>query len=419
VLCLGIESPKNNRARREIWLDMVFRRSHSSHSKHAMEMALKAFDRAFGDPIEVVINRVKSGEVDVFSLFDSFVADLDNRGLSPNSIRGYLSRVKQYFAYNDVFLDKEKFRVKVVLPRIEEPDDRAPTVEELRKILSWGKLRTKALILVLASSGMRLGEAIKLRVKDLDFKSKPVKVKLSPAVASKTGQRRITFISEEATEYLLHYLGERIDSPNDWLFVSEADNTKHVSDDRAWRTIINSIDRAGLGKKNEATIQGRRKIHPHSFRKFFFSKTVGVIGETASHALMGHSSYMKTYYRITEKERTKDYLKCMPYVTIFSESPEKTIETDKLRKKQVLDTVKLLGFSEEKIRRVEEALAKYATVDNAVEEIRKLGLESHNVVEKSNNDPKKIVDESQLENYLAKGWDLQTILPSGKILIRK
>lgn len=148
-------------------------------------MALRAFDRVFGETVEVFISRVKGGEIDAYALFDRFVAELDRNGLSPNSIRGYVNRVKQYFAYNDVFLDRDIFRVKVGLPRVEEPDDRAPTLEELRKILLWGKLRTKALILVLTSSGMRLGEAIKLKVKNVDFNSKPVKVKLSPKVASK------------------------------------------------------------------------------------------------------------------------------------------------------------------------------------------------------------------------------------------
>jgi len=32
---------------------------------------------------------------------------------------------------------------------------------------------------------------------------------------------------------------------------------------------------------------------------------------------------------------------------------------------------------------------------------------------------KKIVSEDELERYLAEGWDVQTVLPSGRILIRK
>lgn len=184
------------------WLDRIFRPSHSANSRHAAEMALRAFDKVFGESAEVSIEKVKRGTLDVYSLFDRFAAELDKAGLSPHSIRGYVNRVMQYFAYNDVVLDKSVFRVKVGLPKVEEPDDRAPTIEELRQILSGGKLRTKAFILVLASSGMRLGEAIELKVKDLDLNSKPVKVSLSSKVASKTGESRITCISDEAAEYL-------------------------------------------------------------------------------------------------------------------------------------------------------------------------------------------------------------------------
>ena len=34
-------------------------------------------------------------------------------------------------------------------------------------------------------------------------------------------------------------------------------------------------------------------------------------------------------------------------------------------------------------------------------------------------DPKKIVREEDLERYLKEGWDIHTILPSGKIVIRR
>ena len=37
----------------------------------------------------------------------------------------------------------------------------------------------------------------------------------------------------------------------------------------------------------------------------------------------------------------------------------------------------------------------------------------------NNCDPKKIVSEDELETYLADGWDVQTVLPSGKVLMRR
>jgi len=410
-------------ARRAAWLDRVFRRSHSANSRHAAEMALKAFDRVFGEPVEAVIDRVKRGELDVYMVFDRFVAELDKAGLSSHSINGYVNRVRQYFAYNDVVVDKTAFRVKVGLPRVEEPDDRAPTVEELRRILAWGKLRTKALILVLASSGMRLGEAIKLKVKNIDFNSRPVKVRLSPKVASKTGEGRITYISDEAAEYLRQYLGERINIPDAWVFPSEADESRHMSEDRAWRTITECIEKAGLGKAKEKTVTGRRRLHPHSFRKFFFSRVVGVIGETAAHALMGHGSYLKTYYKKTEEERAGDYLRAMPYLTIFAETAEMRRWKEEAKLEAIKAFAKSLGIENIEIRiaQLKKKTPKISDEEALSQIIREsLSITKLNMEKKSpNNDPKKIVGEDELEKYLAQGWDVQAILPSGKILIKK
>jgi hypothetical protein len=91
--------------------------------------------------------------------------------------------------------------------------------------------------------------------------------------------------------------------------------------------------------------------------------------------------------------------------------------TKDLRKKQILDMVRVLGFPEDKIKRVEEAPAKHKTVDEAMGEIRRLSLEGYKLRERS--DPKKVIDEAELKHYLAEGWDVQTILPSGRILIRR
>jgi len=388
-------------------------------------MALRAFDRVFSEPAEVVIEKVKRGELDPYQVFDRFAAELDRRGLSPNCINGYVNRVRQYFAYSDVALDKSVFRVKVGLPRVAGPDDRAPTVEEIRQILAWGKLRTKALILVLASSGMRLGEAIRLKVKDVNFDSRPVMVRLSPKVASKTGEPRTAYISDEAAEYLRRYLSNRISNGEAWVFPSEADETRHMSEDRAWRTIIECVEKAGLGKDKETTIHGRRRIHPHSFRKFFFSKVVGIIGETAAHAMMGHGSYLKTYYKRTEEERGRDYLKCMPHLTIFSESPEMSRWKEAAKIEAIKAFAKSLGIEniEVKIAELrrkdkelsdEEALGHIIRKELGISKI-KAGAER----KRENSDPKKIIDEDELEQYLAKGWDVQTVLPSGKILIKK
>jgi len=48
-----------------------------------------------------------------------------------------------------------------------------------------------------------------------------------------------------------------------------------------------------------------------------------------------------------------------------------------------------------------------------------LSLEGYRLRENPKKEPKKIIDENDLENYLAKWWGAQTVLSSGKILIKK
>jgi hypothetical protein len=196
-----------------------------------------------------------------------------------------------------------------------------------------------------------------------------------------------------------------------------------MSEDRAWRTIIECVEKAGLGKSKETTIHGRRKIHPHSFRKFFYSRVVGVIGETAAHAMMGHGSYMKTYYKRTEEERARDYLKCMPHLTIFGESPDVSRLKEEAKIEAIKAFAKTLGIENVEIRiaQLKEEEPEISDEEALGRVIREeLGIAKlNNQMKRENMDPKKIINEGELERYLAEGWDVQTLLPSGKILIRK
>ena len=105
---------------------------------------------------------------------------------------------------------------KVVLPQAYEiSSDRAPTRDEIRRILLRSKLPTKAAISTLASSGMRLGELAQLKVSNIQFgeNNSPSRIILKPST-TKTRKRRLTFVSPEATELLKEYLGEKTSDPN-------------------------------------------------------------------------------------------------------------------------------------------------------------------------------------------------------------
>ncbi len=65
--------------------------------------------------------------------------------------------------------------------------------------------RGKALVTMLASSGMRVGEFLTLRVKDIDLSKNPATVRLRAEV-TKDRQARYCFISDEAVTFLKDFL---------------------------------------------------------------------------------------------------------------------------------------------------------------------------------------------------------------------
>ena len=72
-----------------------------------------------------------------------------------------------------------------------------------------------------------------------------------------------------------------------------------------------------------------------------------------------------------------------------------------------------------RLRESEPELNEEEAVGRVVKEelLKALRVEARKTME--DGDPKKIVREEELEQYLADGWDVQTVLPSGRILIRK
>jgi len=77
--------------------------------------------------------------------------------------------------------------------------DKVPSNVQLRKILMHMPVHGKALYLVLVSSGMRIGEALQVKLDDVDSDHDPPEVNIRRGY-TKSGRPRITFISSEAKE---------------------------------------------------------------------------------------------------------------------------------------------------------------------------------------------------------------------------
>lgn len=258
--------------------------------------------------------------------------------MKPKTAHDYVSAVKKYLAFVDIKVDSSLFRAKVVMPKVSTIADQPLTIEQVRTVLTKGRPNPKmrTLILMLLSSGMRIGEALSLKVKDLALDSSPATVSVR-AEYSKTRVGRTGYLSDEAKEALREIVK---DAPGDRLVIEYSGNLWE-REKLAVRTFREVVERAGLGEK----IEDHRihRIHFHSFRKFFLTKAVDLLGDHAGHALCGHGFYMDTYYRKSEEERAQDYLRLMPQLSVFGR--EQVPDMDTVKREAALEAMRAVATS--------------------------------------------------------------------------
>ena len=279
----------------------------SQRTQGTYRTALNVWGSSLTDPINAVIGRLKSGGMDPYDELNRFIAFCTKRGLAPKTLAVYVSAVKDFWINEDVPLDAFKLRKKVTMPAsYEVSTDRSPTHEEVKRIMIHSSLPAKVATSILTSSGMRVGELATLKIGDVEF-GNPTKIRVK-ARTTKTKKSRLTFISNEAAEYLKEYLGSRISQKDELIFTVRGDKPSDSSN--LYHLIMTRVDQAGLKGKMDDDSR-RYAIHPHSLRKYFFTNALASgIERGIVEGFMGHKFGLDgAYLRLSEDELGQEYLK--------------------------------------------------------------------------------------------------------------
>jgi hypothetical protein len=155
---------------------------------------------------------------------------------------------------------------------------------------------------------------------------------------TKTGVARDIYISDEATYYLKQWLEWKYNNqerprhfnPNNLVFTvhnyADDPNVLYVRILIEFQKLLALI---GLDKRKEDGVQKRRKITPHSFRRFVKTVISDQTNKDYSEWFLGHSK--SPYYTKKEPEKREIYATmCMKYLTFLDyvtlESAGKNIE---------------------------------------------------------------------------------------------
>jgi len=257
--------------------------------------------------------------------------------------------------------------------------------DEIKRILLVSDVRTRALISLLASSGLRVGvSALKLQLKhfrdnlkdDLPCYMLEIPEELTKAEYGHENPH-FTFISRECRDYLMAYLkkreqfGERI-GPETYLFVSQRNRRPDPNQPLTYRGALHlwqraceaaGIDRKPIHLKNRNG-KGqfiRYNIRIHSLRKYFKTAcSLSGVDRMATEAMMGHSlsqfGIESVYdYCITRLDwLRKEYLKALPALTFIAELPPEIAAVNHHARKKLSELEKELHRRDEIIKSLQE-----------------------------------------------------------------
>lgn len=289
------------------------------------------FSRWCGREPDELISECKTGEglsdpkrlAEHSRLVEDFIGALMADGLAPGTISVYVKGVKALYQANEL-----KLELPHRLKRTTRYEDRAPTPEELQRLLDLGGLREKVIVSCLALGGFREGTITKLEYRhvreDLEKGIVPVHVHIEAEITKGKYHDYDTFLGQEAVEFLKAYLDERrrgtlrvyetqgrhlvragippesIEDSSPLIRTERHAEPRPVTEKRIYDTVHSLYRRAGLIPQPANKKRRYYKLRVHSIRKFFRTQlaSLGVDRDYIEY-MMGHK--VSTYHDIQMK----------------------------------------------------------------------------------------------------------------------
>jgi hypothetical protein len=257
------------------------------------------------------------------------------------TLRNFIKSLKAFCDCADLDINWKK--ITKGLPKARQAaNDRAPTIEEIRKIVEYPDRRIKPIVYTMASSGIRLGAWDYLQWKHIE----PITEENGKVIVAKLRvyagdvEEYFTFITSQAYKALKEWIefresfGEKI-TGNSWL-MRDLWQTTNMNYGARWglATSPKKLKSSGIKRLLERAVweQGIRRPlteganrHEwkiaHGYRKFYKSRAEQIMRPINVEITMGHDiGISASYYKPTEHEVFEDYLKAAQILTINAES---------------------------------------------------------------------------------------------------
>jgi integrase/recombinase XerD len=253
----------------------------------------------------------------------SYLGELRARDLQSSSLKGYFAALSAFYefmvfsgalAVNPVISFRKRY-LRIKEQQNGENTRQLLSVQQVQLLMSAAAgIREKALIMVLAKTGIRRGELLSLRIEDINLKAGTIRI---PAKAKRSN--RLTFIDEELKEMLREYLEWRErHERSSWLWIS--DHGGRVHKDVPNRILADLGAALGLHTK-EGPISARLTCHcmRHWFTTHLFRAGMNIeyLKWLRGDAL--HKEAWQIYNHIDPEEVRQEYLRRIPQLISFDQ----------------------------------------------------------------------------------------------------
>ncbi len=248
------------------------------------------------------LEKKKAKEVDPVTIRE-FVVGMSGRNFSKATMERKIATLKSFFKFlKREGLYKTNPASGISFPRKEKKLPRFLEENEVRHLLDSVNIKEKngardlAVLELLYSTGMRVGELSGLKVKDLDLANAIVRV------FGKGSKERIVPVGSKAVDAAGAYLAVRTQD-SEWLFTNDKGGQL---DQRMVRFLVDKQVKAACLSKN---------ISPHSLRHSFATHLLNHGADLRSvQELLGHSNLTTTqiYTHVTTERLKEIYKKAHP-----------------------------------------------------------------------------------------------------------
>ncbi len=290
-----------------------------------------------------------------------FINQMKDEGKNWGAIHNYVTTILAFYKINDIILNTAKI-TKFMPEQRKVKKDRSYTHEEISKMLEISDERTRVIILLLASTGIRIGAIPILKIGNLDMNNNKI------TVYENAKEEYLTFMTPECKQAIDSYLdmrsryGEKINDDS-FLVREQFDIRNKFAIGRC-----RAISRETLQWKlkdiaRRSNVRSKQVPIAHGFRKFATTQLINSkVNPEIREMLLGHKiGLASAYYRPTEQEMLDEYMKAVNLLTINEENRLKIkvqlLESEKneiTRMRNELDQIKatMNGLSKMKRERM-------------------------------------------------------------------